>query len=123
MTKQEKIREGIAREICIFRDNPKEYNGAGTLDAGGTVRPKKFILPDWKTGNFIPPKTRLQMATYCTFFMEMFPRQKVDEVRAVKLDKKTGLFTEIIMDASEIPEAFEAFLSVKRAKEYLDRNY
>lgn len=90
-----------------------EYGYAGMLDATGRC-PDLLELFDWKISSRLNPNVRLQIAAYWMAYLETYPEEELHGARAVRFDRKTGNYEQMIVPAEDIPADFAGFLELKR---------
>jgi len=90
-----------------------EYGYAGTLDATGKID-KRLELLDWKVRSRLSSDIRLQLAAYWVAYLETYPGEELFRARAVRFDRDTGNYDQMIVPAEDIPADFAGFLELKR---------
>jgi len=98
----------------------KKYGYAGTTDCVALVN-KELEIIDWKTANALWVEVEFQLAAYAMAYFEMTGDMPT-QARAIRLDKERGYWTtkdQVIL--TDIPKAFEAFLSLFTVYKYLQK--
>lgn len=90
-----------------------EFGYAGTLDSIGKIN-KLFELLDWKVRKRLTEDLRYQLAAYWMAYLEMYPKRKLHQARAVRFDRDNGNYDQMILSASEIEQSFQGFLRLKQ---------
>lgn len=90
-----------------------EHGYAGTLDATGKL-PKLLELLDWKVRSRLSPDIRLQLAAYWVAYLETYPEEELFGARAVRLDRNTGNYDQMIVPVVDLAADFAGFLELKR---------
>ncbi len=69
-----------------------EFGYAGMLDVVGTRKPRIPSIADYKLARQIYKEGAFaQLVAYKHAYLEMFPKRRIDELWAVRLDKLTGI--------------------------------
>lgn len=89
---------------------------AGTLDGFWRVRGRWYVV-DIKTSKDIWPEHRLQVAAYYHAFKQRFPKERVSRAAFLRLDKESGEYAWIPLEADELDVAYERF---KHLAEYVN---